>query len=421
MKKLLFTIFLVLALFPLKNAFATVGGPHSFTDFYYQSSTNEIFAFKDHGDGSGCQELLKFSINTNKLTNEISCNDYMSANDGDKKIQDRKKSLEASSAKLKEVDLKKINITFKSKLASGNFFEKDGKVKKDLDLIEGDPGFWFSSYHINWSITPTIDKKEKMSFTAPTCVKKPPINLTGLASTKHNFLVIVATSISQCYEYGYPNDTISVIENVPIQSSAFLGKYNPGYIQDKNDLKIKPMAGKFYLSGSLQSVLYYLNNTGFQAYKEGSYASAMYFFKEAYTDKYLLPLFSLAATKAKVGKTDASFKDLDKLLSYKSTRDYYLGKIAKDSDFDKMRKDKRYIKYFVNYTPPKTAVSSTNTTTKPVFKKPADTTAVKTVKPVKTSINNQKNTNKPAANKNMLYLVVIIVLLGILFASKKKK
>ncbi len=430
MKKILFTILLILILFPLKNAFATVGDPNSYHDFYYNSKENAISMFYTKGGGAWCTGLFKLSIDTQKITTVIPCNRLgIVDEDTEEKIKKIKKDLEVNNIKLKEVDLKKLNINFKSKLKSGNFFEKDGKVKKDLGIIEGDPAFWFSDYHINWEITPVTDNKEKKSFTVPNCVKELPINLTGLASPNHKFLAIVSTSISQCGEMGYPDDVISVIEDVSIPSDAFLGNYNPGYVQDKDYLhKIKPMKGKFHIKNNLLSVLYYLNNTGFQAYKEGSYKTAIYFFKEAYSDKYLLPLFNLAATEAKVGKSDDSFNNLDKLLSYKSTRDHYLKKIKKDSDFDKLRKDKRYLKYFPTETDQKEEI--TKIKTDPIAEKVetvnaiADEVVKKPVIPseqIKTKEANTQKKDSIFTSKNILIVgsIILAFVMGV-FVSKRK-
>ena len=441
MKKILLTLFLIIALLPIK-AFATVGGPNYFTDFYYKTTTNEIFIFKDEPDGRGCTNLLKLSINTNKLTTEASCIGEIDE-DSIKKIQDKKKSIEANSIKLKEVDLNRLKISFKSKLTSGNFFEKDGKVKKDLGIFMDDSDFWFLDYFINWKITPTLDSKEKNSFNVKTCIKKPAMNFTGLASPNHKFLVIVSTAISQCFEYGYPDDTASVIKDVSIPSGAFLDKYKPGYIWNEKSWlnEIKAMKGKHHIKGDLTSVLYYLNNTGFQAYKEGSYESAMYFFKNSYNDAYLMPLFNLAATQAKTGETEDSFKSLDKLLSYKSTKKFYLGKIAKDSDFDKMRKDKRYLKYFENYTPPKKDIPKSNTKTKGQSQNELGKTSGEKDEPIVESIDETKKTKsdnkevigttddtkktsddkKDTKSNNMFYYIVIGVILLVLLASKGKR
>ena len=336
---------------PLQIASATVGGPSGFDNFYHLTDTNEIWFTHSHANGLGCTDLKKYSLESHKLTTEVDCtgNNYEQAYED---IETHLQEFEKTGIPLQEIDLEKINIRFETTFESGNFFDENGKVITQIDSMPlTDPYFWYIFQHINWQVIPFINDTPQTSFVIPTCIREKPINFTGIGSPSHDFLAIIVTSISLCDEFEYPNDHFRLLENIHIPQDAFKGKPTPGYIFDEKKLRdlIIPMPGKIFHQPNFQPIATYLNTVGFQAYQEEAYEIATHFFQLAYSENYLLPLFNLAATEAKIGKIDQAFEHLEELFSYPSTRDYYLQKIAADADFDKLRNDKRYLTYFPDY------------------------------------------------------------------------
>lgn len=438
MKKLLhllipFLTLLFLTLLPLQTAFATVGGAAVYDDFYYLPTENEIWFAHYQGDGMGCTDLKKYSLKNHQTNIEIDCkgNNISQAYED---IEARQKELAETAIKLQEVDLEKIDIRFESKFDSENFFS-------ELDTLSlTDHYFWYETQQITWKITPIIDNNSQTSFFVPSCIRETPINFSGLASPSHDFLVIIGTTISQCYETGYADDTLTVLKNVTLAKNTFKGDLTSSYTFPEESYidTISPLPRKIFHQPDFQTIHTYLNTVGFQAYQEGSYEIAIHFFQRAYTDTYLLPLFNLAATEAKISKFDKSFDHIDKLLSHQDTYEHYLDKITNDSDFDGLRNDKRYLTYFPNATisektpeitekdPPKNTEDNTvEKTEEPIqdtTKKPDINLPPPKQTPTLTETPKIVETSSTLPSNYIIYLSIAIItfLFGFLIAKKKK-
>ena len=328
---------------------ATLGGPAYTSDFIFYPETGEVYyVYTSTGAGSPPGDgLYKFSFKT--FTNNYL--DNMGREEERKFLKVQEKGL-----RLKLVNLYNLGISFDCRYHSPAF-PKEIIAKFENTNME-DWYIYGIPIPLRYEVTPFVNGKPKRRFFIETCysTRYPlPVNFKGLAYPGSDFVVIVARACKVDYfEGGYNGDNIGAINNIPVPEIAFMEVDNNQLSQSRLDHSVMTTPG-----GILQTLPFpprlvvarTLNDSGFAAYKKGLWQTAIVYFTTAYRltlkmpendTPYLLALFNLAATEAKVGKTEKALSHLTELLTYKEKRRIYIKKINADPDFDSLRSLPRF-------------------------------------------------------------------------------
>jgi len=250
--------------------------------------------------------------------------------------------LEASYVRLKQVDLSRLGLAFETELLSGRVYNSDGTVD-DRVYLWGN----YIGVGLRWKIAAHHGGRESGAGDFHACAASDRVDLRGYSLPGEDFVLIVAASLANCFEYGYIAESGFVARDVAVSEEDLVAASGvvSGY-PESNEVR-----GSVSIALGEQKVARFLNRVGMQAYREGKYPTAIEYFRYAHGKQsdepdYLLPLYNLACTLAKTGQADRAFERLRRLLAFEGTRLKFMKKIRNDPDFDSLRDDERYAALF---------------------------------------------------------------------------
>lgn len=244
------------------------------------------------------------------------------------------------------VDLQALNLSFQARIVrlSGRELddEQDGIRPEDWE----EPGM-----SLTWNTTPWLAGHPQKSLRLEACVESAlsGMDFKGFSLPGKDFLFVIARASKPCAASALREEAGFALTGLQLPEEVFL-QLDTSRPQQR--LKaFEPAHGGLHqeMTTPLQ-LAKAMNTVGFRAYRAGLYELAIRYFAQAYAsqeslpwdEKYLLPLFNLAATEARLGKTDAALGHLEELLSTGEERSRYRTKVQRDSDFDSLRDSPGY-------------------------------------------------------------------------------
>ncbi|MFC1615709.1 hypothetical protein ACFL21_01085 [Patescibacteria group bacterium] len=233
MKKLV--LFFSSFIFLTGTTLATVGGPEFIDTILYFPDQNEIRYLMHYENESGCPPTVHgYSLETKEATELIDCQtqlDQLYEEGADFKSVERtlkanREELLKDGAPLQEINMEELDLKIEAELIR---IEKADLVKEEREFV--------------WKFTPTYKKAQKDSVKIPICYNADTINFTGVSLPDSNFIAVIASVVSVCFETHYASDTFFIIEGINLSEDIFMDDYRRG---SKNQKNIPQIEGKIH-------------------------------------------------------------------------------------------------------------------------------------------------------------------------------
>jgi len=259
MRKFLLVLFVgvLFSLFP-SLVTATSGGGSFIDKIFYSEQKGKVF-FPSYytGGGPGGYSFTSIDLNTKKESQLISSGyrrfdygDSLFGDENDISIDEIESGFMGDVLRLKEVDLRKIDIDFdvESTLRGedgkylSDFVDEDGEV---VPYMSVDP--FSDDRHFALRVSPSVGGQKRDAFFVYSCVSGGgDVSIRGYDLPGLNKMVVVASTIGECMEYGYIVDNVFIIDGVDIPDEAVIEDVHSSFTEEGFDHDIQPLETGFY-------------------------------------------------------------------------------------------------------------------------------------------------------------------------------
>lgn len=230
---------------PTSRVLATVGGPTFLTNFSYDSNSKNIYyVIRSSSERGGLPEVMSYNLDSGSKKTVFSW-DYRGSDWKDELI--RREDFLSKFTALERVDLGKNKISF-------NFETSDeDKVNEEIN-----------KYYTRLSFKVAVSQDSKLlgKFGLTACKSGQGVNFTGFLVPKTSDLIILANTVSDCFEGGYTGETFFGLKGIKVYDSSTLPNRKEGETNPKGSKLTSADIGSYVDSiGSIDTKIeIYSNN-----------------------------------------------------------------------------------------------------------------------------------------------------------------
>jgi len=194
------------------GVFATVGGPTFLTNFSYDSSSKNIYyVVRSFSERGGLPEVMSYNLDSSSQKTVFPW-DYRGDDWKDELI--RRDDFLSKFAALQRIDLEKNKISFNFETS-----DKQDKVNEEINKYYTRLSFKVAAFQ---------DSKLLGKFSMTACKIGQSVNFAGFLVPKSSDLIILANTISDCFEVGYARETFFRLKDVKVYDSSTLPNRKEG-------------------------------------------------------------------------------------------------------------------------------------------------------------------------------------------------